>query len=210
MITSSEPACLHGVLSLPDLAHTASAELLGNPERGEVCQGWPAPSGVPRASGAEVLNMGEEVRNPGEGPMEILTIGHQSLQVQWALPGPRCVSAGVRSPCASPVPFPTQVIAVVMDLFTDGDIFQDIVDAASKRRVPVYIILDESGVKYFLEMCRGLELTDYRIRVSCTTAGRPCEDQKLRQRWPLPPLSASSPVQGLRRTSRSQSLLSKT
>ncbi|XP_023487243.1 protein FAM83F [Equus przewalskii] len=57
-----------------------------------------------------------------------------------------------------------KVIAVVMDLFTDGDIFQDIVDAASKRRVPVYIILDEAGVKYFLEMCQGLELTDFRIR----------------------------------------------
>ncbi|XP_005067061.2 protein FAM83F isoform X2 [Mesocricetus auratus] len=57
-----------------------------------------------------------------------------------------------------------KVIAVVMDLFTDGDIFQDIVDAASKRRVPVYIILDETGVKYFLEMCQGLELADFRIR----------------------------------------------
>ncbi|XP_069347811.1 protein FAM83F [Eulemur rufifrons] len=57
-----------------------------------------------------------------------------------------------------------KVIAVVMDLFTDRDIFQDIVDAASKRRVPVYIILDEAGVKYFLEMCQGLQLTDFRIR----------------------------------------------
>ena len=55
-----------------------------------------------------------------------------------------------------------------MDLFTDGEIFQDIVDAASKRRVPVYIILDEAGVNYFLEMCQGLELPDFRIRVSCT------------------------------------------
>lgn len=67
------------------------------------------------------------------------------------------------------MPFPVQVIAVVMDLFTDGEIFQDIVDAASKRRVPVYIILDEAGVKYFLEMCQGLELADFRIRVSCIT-----------------------------------------
>ncbi|XP_026963520.1 protein FAM83F isoform X2 [Sagmatias obliquidens] len=58
-----------------------------------------------------------------------------------------------------------KVIAVVMDLFTDGEIFQDIVDAASKRRVPVYIILDEAGVKYFLEMCQGLELADFRIRI---------------------------------------------
>uniref|UniRef100_A0A8D2DCG3 Family with sequence similarity 83 member F n=1 Tax=Sciurus vulgaris TaxID=55149 RepID=A0A8D2DCG3_SCIVU len=40
----------------------------------------------------------------------------------------------------------------------------DIVDAASKRRVPVYIILDEAGVKYFLEMCKSLELADFRIR----------------------------------------------
>ena len=38
----------------------------------------------------------------------------------------------------------------------------------SKRRVPVYIILDEAGVNYFLEMCQGLELPDFRIRVSCT------------------------------------------
>ncbi|XP_049741155.1 protein FAM83F [Elephas maximus indicus] len=57
-----------------------------------------------------------------------------------------------------------KVIAVVMDLFTDGDIFQDIVNAAYKRRVPVYIILDEAGVKSFLEMCQSLELTDFRIR----------------------------------------------
>ena len=66
-----------------------------------------------------------------------------------------------------------------MDLFTDGEIFQDIVDAASKRRVPVYIILDEAGVNYFLEMCQGLELPDFRIRVSCTPGaglgvGRKC------------------------------------
>ncbi|XP_007939958.1 protein FAM83F [Orycteropus afer afer] len=57
-----------------------------------------------------------------------------------------------------------KVVAVVMDLFTDGDIFQDIVDAAYKRRVPVYIILDEAGVKSFLEMCQSLQLTDFRIR----------------------------------------------
>ncbi|XP_072512303.1 protein FAM83F [Notamacropus eugenii] len=57
-----------------------------------------------------------------------------------------------------------KVIAVVMDLFTDGDIFQDIVNAAYKKRVPVYIILDEAGVKFFLEMCRTLDLNDFRIR----------------------------------------------
>lgn len=106
-----------------------------------------------------------------------------------------CVSRGVLSQHASPVPFCVQVIAVVMDLFTDGDIFQDIVDAACKRRVPVYIILDEAGVKYFLEMCQGLELADFRIRVSCTTG----EDE---MNTPSTPFfgssSVSCPAQGLR------------
>ncbi|XP_038612739.1 LOW QUALITY PROTEIN: protein FAM83F [Tachyglossus aculeatus] len=65
-----------------------------------------------------------------------------------------------------------KVIAVVMDQFTDGDLFRDIVDAANKRQVPVYIILDEAGVKFFLEMCGSLELSDFRIRnirVRCVT-----------------------------------------
>ncbi|XP_048355364.1 protein FAM83F isoform X2 [Sphaerodactylus townsendi] len=57
-----------------------------------------------------------------------------------------------------------KVIAVVMDQFTDRDIFQDIVDAAYKRRIPVYIILDEEGSKFFLEMCKDMELCDFQIR----------------------------------------------
>lgn len=78
-----------------------------------------------------------------------------------------------------------------MDVFTDGDIFQDIVDAASKRRVPVYIILDEAGVKYFLEMCQNLELADFRIRVSCTDWDR----LWAKMRWEPPSVfpSGSSP-----------------
>ncbi|XP_075792488.1 protein FAM83F [Pelodiscus sinensis] len=57
-----------------------------------------------------------------------------------------------------------KIIAVVMDLFTDRDIFQDIVDAAYKRRIPVYIILDEEGVKFFLEMCKCMDLTSLQIQ----------------------------------------------
>nr|XP_056703419.1 protein FAM83F [Euleptes europaea] len=57
-----------------------------------------------------------------------------------------------------------KLIAVVMDQFTDRDVFQDIVDAAYKRRIPVYIILDEEGSKFFLEMCKGMELSDFQIR----------------------------------------------
>ncbi|MBN3325681.1 FA83G protein, partial [Atractosteus spatula] len=46
-----------------------------------------------------------------------------------------------------------KVVAVVMDMFTDVDIFKDLLDASFKRKVPVYIILESTGVQHFLEMC---------------------------------------------------------
>ncbi|XP_062243690.1 protein FAM83G isoform X1 [Platichthys flesus] len=46
-----------------------------------------------------------------------------------------------------------KVIAVVMDVFTDVDIFRDLLDAAYKRKVPVYIIIDTAAVPCFLSMC---------------------------------------------------------
>lgn len=44
-----------------------------------------------------------------------------------------------------------QVIAVVMDVFTDVDIFADLLDAAD-RHVPVYILLDEQEAHNFVSM----------------------------------------------------------
>ncbi|XP_018553512.1 protein FAM83H [Lates calcarifer] len=44
-----------------------------------------------------------------------------------------------------------QVIAVVMDMFTDVDIFADLLDAAG-RHVPVYILLDEQEAHHFVSM----------------------------------------------------------
>lgn len=44
-----------------------------------------------------------------------------------------------------------QVIAVVMDMFTDVDIFADLLDAAA-RHVPVYILLDEHECHHFVSM----------------------------------------------------------
>ncbi|XP_013916794.1 PREDICTED: protein FAM83F-like [Thamnophis sirtalis] len=65
-----------------------------------------------------------------------------------------------------------KIIAIVMDQFTDRDIFRDIVDAAFKRRIPVYMILDEEGSILFLEMCKCMDLNDFHIRnirVRCVT-----------------------------------------
>ncbi|KAK7138605.1 hypothetical protein R3I93_015902 [Phoxinus phoxinus] len=44
-----------------------------------------------------------------------------------------------------------QVIAVVMDIFTDVDIFSDLLDATA-RHVPVYILLDEQNAHHFVNM----------------------------------------------------------
>ncbi|XP_057698844.1 protein FAM83G isoform X1 [Corythoichthys intestinalis] len=46
-----------------------------------------------------------------------------------------------------------KVIAVVMDAFTDVDIFRDLLDAGYRRKVPVYIIIDMAAVPSFLSMC---------------------------------------------------------
>ncbi|XP_064317498.1 protein FAM83G [Phalacrocorax carbo] len=51
-----------------------------------------------------------------------------------------------------------KVIAVVMDMFTDVDIFKDLLDAGFKRKVGVYIILDETNVKHFLQMCERAQM----------------------------------------------------
>ncbi|KAA0710349.1 Protein FAM83H [Triplophysa tibetana] len=65
-----------------------------------------------------------------------------------------------------------QVIAVVMDIFTDVDIFSDLLDAAA-RHVPVYILLDEHNAHLFVAMvtsCKvNLEMI-HMIRVR-TVAG---------------------------------------
>ncbi|KAM4692532.1 protein FAM83D [Rhinophrynus dorsalis] len=49
-----------------------------------------------------------------------------------------------------------EVIAVVMDSFTDNDLFQDIHEACKKRKVPVYILLDQAHLPHFLTMCHNL------------------------------------------------------
>lgn len=63
---------------------------------------------------------------------------------------------------------PLQVIAVVMDMFTDVDIFKDLLDAGFKRKVGVYIILDETNVKHFLQMCERAHMHAGHLKVGMT------------------------------------------
>lgn len=60
---------------------------------------------------------------------------------------------------------PLQVIAIVTDSLTDLDIFKDLQEACSVRKVPVYILLDQSSCPAFLRMCAniGVGLDDLQV-----------------------------------------------
>uniref|UniRef100_V9KLQ6 Protein FAM83D n=1 Tax=Callorhinchus milii TaxID=7868 RepID=V9KLQ6_CALMI len=65
-----------------------------------------------------------------------------------------------------------KVIALVMDSFTDIDIFKDIHEACSRRMIPVYIILDHSGLPQFQQMCQNAGVwleTERKLRVRTIT-----------------------------------------
>ncbi|XP_003467704.2 protein FAM83D isoform X1 [Cavia porcellus] len=51
-----------------------------------------------------------------------------------------------------------EVIAVVMDVFTDIDIFRDLQEICRKQGVAVYILLDQAQVAHFLDMCMDLKV----------------------------------------------------
>lgn len=59
-----------------------------------------------------------------------------------------------------------QVIAIVMDMFTDVDIFREIVEA-STRGIAVYLLLDESNFSHFLKMTekQGCQVQRLRVRL---------------------------------------------
>ncbi|XP_016313635.1 protein FAM83F [Sinocyclocheilus anshuiensis] len=50
-----------------------------------------------------------------------------------------------------------KVVAIVMDLLTDLQVLRDLFEA-SKRGVPVYIVLDEQGAPHFLDMCSRMQV----------------------------------------------------
>ncbi|XP_059924289.1 uncharacterized protein LOC132470107 [Gadus macrocephalus] len=68
----------------------------------------------------------------------------------------------------------TKVIAVVMDLFTDVDIFRDLLEAGYKRKVSVYILLEPSTLPHFLSMCDRAKMHPGQLknlRVRCAGGG---------------------------------------
>lgn len=59
-----------------------------------------------------------------------------------------------------------------MDIFTDVDLMCDLMEASNKRRVPVYILLDEKNLSYFTDMCVALDIQNSHLNVSETGRDR--------------------------------------
>uniref|UniRef100_A0A8C4YA69 Family with sequence similarity 83 member A n=1 Tax=Gopherus evgoodei TaxID=1825980 RepID=A0A8C4YA69_9SAUR len=76
----------------------------------------------------------------------------------------------------------SQVLAIMMDIFTDTEIFCDVLEAANKRGVFVYLLLDQSNIKLFSEMCDKLNFLQHHFmnisvrsvtgEVYCAKSGR--------------------------------------
>ncbi|KAM6163836.1 protein FAM83C [Rhynchocyon petersi] len=65
-----------------------------------------------------------------------------------------------------------KVVAVVMDIFTDMELLCDLMEASSRRGVPVYLLLAQEHLRHFLEMCykmdlNGGHLLNMRVRSTC-------------------------------------------
>ncbi|XP_068434754.1 protein FAM83F [Clinocottus analis] len=57
-----------------------------------------------------------------------------------------------------------KVVAIVMDLLTDLQILQDLLDATVRRGVAVYTLLEARGVPHFLDMCTRLQISAVHLR----------------------------------------------
>lgn len=63
-----------------------------------------------------------------------------------------------------------KMIAVVMDVFTDVDIFKDLIEAGFKKKVAIYIIIDNASIQHFLFMCERANMHSghlNHLRVRC-------------------------------------------
>ncbi|XP_032172598.1 protein FAM83H isoform X2 [Mustela erminea] len=101
-----------------------------------------------------------------------LTFGFQGTEVTTLVQPPPPDSPSIKDEARRMIRSAQQVVAVVMDMFTDVDLLGEVLEAAA-RRVPVYILLDEMDAQHFLDMadkCRvNLHHVDFlRVR---TVAG---------------------------------------
>ncbi|KAF6077470.1 family with sequence similarity 83 member E [Phyllostomus discolor] len=112
--------------------------------------GWPEDSGWKGITRAQLYT-----QPPGEGHPPLKELVHQEIQAACKL------------------------VAVVMDVFTDPDLLLDLVEAATRRWVPVYLLLDRQQLPAFLALAQQLgvnpwatENLDIRVVRGCSFQSR--------------------------------------
>ncbi|XP_030076270.1 protein FAM83H [Microcaecilia unicolor] len=80
-----------------------------------------------------------------------MILGFQGTEVTTLIHPPPPDNPSIKEEVRRMIRSAQQVIAIVMDIFTDVDILSELLNAAS-RRVPVYILLDEMNAHHFLDM----------------------------------------------------------
>ncbi|KAF7480352.1 hypothetical protein GHT09_008363 [Marmota monax] len=140
--------------------------------------GWPEDTSWKGITRAQLYT-----QPPGEGHPPLKELVRQEIQAAHKSPdvspyperppNPRLhPHVRIASPCA-------QLVAVVMDVLTDPDLLSDLVDAALRRWVPVYLLLDRQQLPAFLVLAQQLgvnpwatENLDVRIVRGCTFQSR--------------------------------------
>lgn len=112
--------------------------------------GWPEDSAWKGITRAQLYT-----QPPGEGQPSLKELVRQEIQAAHKL------------------------VAVVMDIFTDPDLLSDLVDAATRRRVPVYLLLDRQQLPAFLTLAQQMEVNpwatenlDIRVVRGCSFQSR--------------------------------------
>lgn len=111
---------------------------------------WPMESDVE----APNLDLGWPFVTPGHiGPTDISLYFHP----------PRGHPLTIKEMVRKMIKEARKVIAIVMDMFTDVDIFREVIEA-STRGVPVYLLLDDVNFPHFLKMAEKQGIQVQRLR----------------------------------------------
>ncbi|KAM9099599.1 protein FAM83H isoform X2 [Sarcophilus harrisii] len=91
-----------------------------------------------------------------------MTFGFQGTEVTTLVQPPPPDNPSIKDEARRMIRAAQQVVAIVMDMFTDVDLLSEVLDAAA-RRVPVYILLDEMNAQHFLDMAEKCRVNLHHV-----------------------------------------------
>ncbi|XP_044514293.1 protein FAM83H [Gracilinanus agilis] len=91
-----------------------------------------------------------------------MTFGFQGTEVTTLVQPPPPDNPSIKDEARRMIRSAQQVVAIVMDMFTDVDLLSEVLEAAA-RRVPVYILLDEMNAQHFLDMAEKCRVNLHHV-----------------------------------------------